>query len=128
MSAALMKSPALTSTPLSVRLPAPGRVVIFTAASALAGLSAASLKPKSAAANVYALSSSVVTVLLAPAGASLTAVTSMLMVLADWIEVHATVDGAAVVLHLEGEAGVARAVGVGHRGEHQLAAGDVGDA
>ena len=78
-----MNSPALTSTPLSVRLPAPGSVVIFTALSALAGLSAASLKPKSAPAKVYAVSSSVVTVLLVPAGASLTAVTLMVIVLAD---------------------------------------------
>ena len=72
----------MTATPLSVRLPAPGRVVIFTASSALAGLSLASLKPKSAVANVYAVSSSVVTVLLAPDGASLTAVTLTVIVLA----------------------------------------------
>ena len=83
MSAALTKSPALTSTPLSVRLPAPDSVAIFTAVSALAGVSAASLKPKSVAANVYTVSSSVLTVLLVPAGASLTAVTSIVMVLAD---------------------------------------------
>src|SRR5207249_4062319 len=35
---------------------------------------------------------------------------------------------AAVVLHLEGEAGVAGPVGVGRRREVELAAGDVGDA
>ena len=57
----------------------------------------------------------VVTVLLVPAGASLTAVTSMVIVLARRIEVDAAVGGAAVVLHLEREAGVGRAVGVGRR-------------
>ena len=52
----------------------------------------------------------------------------MLIVLARLIQVHPAVGGAAVVLHLEGEARVARPVGVGHRGEHQLAARDVGCA
>src|SRR5205823_2325330 len=42
------------------------------------------------------------------------------------VEVDAAVGGAAVVAHLEGEAGVAGAVGVRGRGELQLAAADVG--
>ena len=37
---------------VKVKLPAPGRVVILTASSALAGLSFGSLKPKSAAVKV----------------------------------------------------------------------------
>ena len=50
-----MKSPALTSTPLSVRLPAPGSVVIFTALSALAGAVGGVAEAEvGAAANVYA--------------------------------------------------------------------------
>ncbi len=67
------------------------------------------------------MSSSVVTVLSVPAGASLTEVTLMVIVLARLIEIDAAVGRAAVVLHLEGEAGVARAVGVGRRREHELA-------
>jgi hypothetical protein len=43
-------------------------VVILTAVSALAGLSLVSVKPKSAAAKVYDVSSRVVMVLSAPAG------------------------------------------------------------
>ena len=62
------------------------------------------------------------TVLLAPAGASLTDVTLIVIVFARRVEIDAAVGGAAVVLHLEREAGVAGAVGVGGRGEHQLAA------
>ena len=42
------------------------------------------------------------------------------------IHVHATVGRAAVVLHLEGEASVARSVGIGGRGKRELACGDVG--
>ena len=52
----------------------------------------------------------------------------MVSVLARRVEIDAAVGGAAVVLHLEGEAGVGRAVGVGGRGEHQVAGGDVGRA
>ena len=69
-----------------------------------------------------------VTVLSVPAGASLTAVTLMVIVLADWSRSTPAIGGAAVVLHLEGEGGVARAVGVGRRREHQQAGIDVGDA
>ncbi len=67
-----------------------------------------------------------VTVLLAPAGASLTGVTLTVIVLGDRIEIHAAVGRAAVVLHLEGEAGVARAVGIRGRRELQHAGRDVG--
>src|ERR1051326_8166182 len=67
-----IKSPALTATLLFVRDPAPGNVVIFTASSVFGGLSFGSLKPKSAAVNVYAVSSFVETVLSAPDGGSLT--------------------------------------------------------
>ncbi len=49
-----------------------------------------------------------------------------MIVLGDWIEIDAAVGRAAVVLHLEGEAGVARAVGVGRRRELQHAGRDVG--
>ena len=63
-----------------------------------------------------------VTVLSVPAGASLTEVTLMVIVLAVWSRSDAAVGGAAVVLHLEGEAGVGGAVGVGGRGEDQVAA------
>ena len=69
--------PAVTATPLSFSTPAEaaGSVVIFTASSALAGLSLESLKPKSAALKLRAISSSVVTVLFAPEGAPFTGVT-----------------------------------------------------
>src|SRR5436305_812762 len=51
------------------------RLLVLTAARLLAGLSDRSLKPKSLAANVYSVSSFVVTVLSAPLGASFTAAT-----------------------------------------------------
>src|SRR5947208_838758 len=44
------------------------------------------------------------------------------------VEVDAAIGGAAVVLHLEGEGGIAGATGVGRRREHQQAGIDVGDA
>ena len=47
-----MDCPAVTAMPESLSVPAPGSVVIVTAVNALAGLSEASLKPKSAAVNV----------------------------------------------------------------------------
>ena len=53
---------------------------------------------------MYAVSSSVVTVLSVPAGASLTEVTLIVMRVGRLVEVDAAVGGAAVVLHLEGEA------------------------
>ena len=61
------------------------------------------------------MSSLVVTVLSVPAGASLTAVTLIVIVFGRLVEIDAAVGGAAVVLHLEGERGVASAVGVGRR-------------
>ena len=74
------------------------------------------------------MSSSVVTVLFVPAGASLTAVTLTVIVFAVWIEIDAAVGRAAVVLHLEREARVAGAVGVRGRREPQQAGSDVGAA
>ena len=52
---------------------------------------------------------------------------SMVMVLADRVEVGAAVGGAAIVLHLEGEAGVAYPMGVGERHEFELAGIDICD-
>ena len=72
------------------------------------------------------MSSSVVTVLSVPAGASLTGVDVDGDRVRRRIEIDAAIGRAAVVLHLEGEAGVAGAVGVGRRREHQLAGRDVG--
>src|SRR5437868_4462024 len=67
-----------------LREPSEEEVVILTAAKLLAGLSCASLKPKSAAARVRGVSSLMVMVLLAPSGASFTLVTLKVMVLAAW--------------------------------------------
>ena len=72
----------VTSTPLSLRVPATGSEVMMMALRVLAGESDASAKPKSAAAKVLLPSSSTVIVLLAAVGASLTGVTLMVMVLA----------------------------------------------
>ena len=83
MSATVTVWPAPTAAPLFVRLPAPGSVAIRTAIRLWAGLSLPSLKPKSAALKVYAVSSFVVTVLSVPAGASFTAVTFTVSVLAE---------------------------------------------
>ena len=80
MSASETSWPAVTLTPLSCSVPATGSAVILTAVSALTGESAESVKPKSAAVKMYAVSSSVVTVLFVPTGASLTDVTFTLMV------------------------------------------------
>ena len=60
---------------MSVRLPAAGKVLIFTARSVLAGESLLSVNPKSAAPRIYGASSRVVIVLEVPEGASLTEVT-----------------------------------------------------
>src|SRR5437588_673252 len=75
MSATDTNWPAVTATALLVNEPAPGVVVISTAARALGGVSLGSLKPNSAALKVWVASSSTVTVLSAPAGASLTGLT-----------------------------------------------------
>ena len=52
MSAVVTTWPAVTGTPLRVRLPADGRVVITTAWKLLAGLSLGSLNPKFVVDNV----------------------------------------------------------------------------
>ena len=69
--------PSVTSTPSSSRSPAASRAVTLTLTNPSPS---ASMKPKSAAVNVYASPSSVVTVLFAAVGASFTAVTSTVMV------------------------------------------------
>src|SRR3954469_14245899 len=84
MSAAETSCPAVTTTELFVSDPAPGTVVIFTAASVFAGESLGSVKPKSAAANVFAPSSRIVTVFGVPTGASFTDVTFTVIVFGDW--------------------------------------------
>ena len=80
MSATLTNCPAATAVPLSLSVPAPGSVAIFTAWKALGGVSWGSVNPKSARANVYGVSSSVVTVVAVPTGASLTDRTAMVTV------------------------------------------------
>ena len=51
-SASAIICPIVTATPLSLRVPDAGKVLIFSANSVLAGESLVSLKPKSAAAKV----------------------------------------------------------------------------
>ena len=82
MSAMLMLWPTVTAAPPSVRLPAVGRLDMVTAIKALAGLSFASLNPKSVAAKTQAVSSLVVSVALEPDGASLTGVRLKVIVFA----------------------------------------------
>ena len=72
MSVRLMSSPAPTGLPLSVSAPAAGSVVTTMPARLSAGVSFGSVNPKSEATNVCAVSSTVTTVLSAPAGASFT--------------------------------------------------------
>ncbi len=81
MSAALINWPAVTATLFSLRLPAWGSVAMRTAPRALADASVGSVKPKSLAAKVFVLSSSMVSVASLPAGASLTGVTLTVRVL-----------------------------------------------
>jgi hypothetical protein len=71
MSARLTLWPVVTATLFSLRAPAVGKVVIFTASRELPS---ASLKPKSAAAMTRAASSLRVRVLFVPDGASFTGV------------------------------------------------------
>ena len=83
MSATAIVWPAPTAAPLLVKLPVAGRVAIRTARKLSAGLSPGSLNPKSARVKVMAVSSSVATLPFDPDGASLSAVTSTVSVLAD---------------------------------------------
>ena len=82
-----MMSPAPTGTPVSVSVPAVGSVVMITASNAFAPAvdpeSPGSVKPKSAAASARVPSSVSVTVLFVPAGASLTDVTEIGIVVLD---------------------------------------------
>ena len=80
ISATAIVCPLVTATPLSVRLPAPGSELIFTARSVFAGESFGSPNPKSAAPNRYGVSSGVVTDFEVPEGASLTEVTLIVIV------------------------------------------------
>ncbi len=79
-----MLCPAVTATPLRRSVPAVAMLVIVTAERLLTGASFGSVKPKLAAVKVNVAPSVTVTVLSVPAGASLTEVTSMVMVFADW--------------------------------------------
>ncbi len=80
MSATAMNWPAVTAVPFSFSVPAPGNVVMFTRLNALAGISSGSVNPKSPVANVYAVSSAVVTVVSVPSGGSFTGVTGIVTV------------------------------------------------
>src|SRR5438045_1421811 len=84
MSATVTKSPAATASRLSYRVPWGGRVVIFVERKLSAGLSLGSLKPESLALSVLSLHDALPILLLVPAGASLTEVTLMVIVLAGW--------------------------------------------
>src|SRR5437764_487551 len=81
MSAAETYWPPVTATLLLVRLPAPGSVRISTSISDLSAVVFSSHKPNSDALKVWAVSSSVVTVVSVPDGASLTDVTLMVRML-----------------------------------------------
>ena len=118
--------PAVTATPESVRCPPQGSVVILTAVSALAGLSAgigeAEVGRGEGVRGVFERGDGLV-------GARRRIVDRGHVHghrVGRGIEIDAAVGRAAVVLHLEGEAGVARAVGVGRRRELQVARRDVG--
>ena len=69
MSATETNCPAVTATPLSVRLPMAGKVVILTARKLSGGESKESLKPKSDVENVYGVPCAGVTVFDVPVGA-----------------------------------------------------------
>ena len=86
-------------------MPAAGSVVIFTPAKRVGRAVVRIAEAEVGRGEGVAVSSMVVTVLSVPAGASLTAVTLKVIVLARLVEIDAAVGGAAVVLHLEGEAG-----------------------
>ena len=77
MFAAVTTWPTVTLTPLSFSVPRAGSVVIFTASSEFAPLSAVSYMPKSPVAKLYVASSLMVSVAGEPAGASFTAVIVM---------------------------------------------------
>ena len=94
--------------PSLVSVPAAGSVVIFTVSRLLAGVSFGSLKPKSAVRErVVGVFDRRDRRCCAPVGASLTGVTLTRDRVGRRIEIDAAVGRAAVVLHLEGEAGVA---------------------
>ena len=82
--------------------------------------------PTGAPASSFSAASTGVAALLRT-GASFTGVTLTVIVFGRRVEIHPAIGRAAVVLHLEGEAGVAVAVGIGRRRELQQPASDVGD-
>ena len=74
----------VTSTLLTFNVPTNGRLTILTAPRVFgAGLSIASVRGKSLAAKILLVSSMMVTELFPPVGASLTGVTSIVMVFAE---------------------------------------------
>ena len=77
ISAAAISSPSLTALPLSVKVPAAGRVAMVMWSRLSLSTSA---KLNSLAANVCVASSAIVTVLIAAVGASFTGVTSTVIV------------------------------------------------
>src|SRR5439155_18528 len=85
MSAAETKSPALSAgPPVTARVPAAGRVVILTASREFAGLSLASVKPKSAVAIFYDVSAYHLDLHSFPTRRSSDLLTLTVRVLADW--------------------------------------------
>ena len=74
MSADSISWPTVTATPFKRKVPLAGNVVRITDCMLLAGTSRLSEKPKSAELKVHCVDSAIVTVLLVPVGASLTAV------------------------------------------------------
>ena len=80
MSASNISSPAVTGVPDRLSVPDVGKVVIITEIKLFAGVSFRSLYPKSAALNAKSVSSRVTSVLSVPSGASLTLVTSKVIV------------------------------------------------
>ena len=123
MSASGTDWPALTATPLSVRLPAPGRRADLhrtqSVGRAVVGIAEAEVARHERRRRV---SSSVVTRIVGAARGVVDR--SHIDGHGPWrdIHVHPTVGRAAVVLHLEGEASVARSIGISRRGERKLPA------
>ena len=127
MSATAMIAPAETATPLSVKLPSNGSVVIFTANSELAGESFGSVNPKLATVRLSVVLWAIVTVVDVPTGASLTFLIVTDNTFAVGVEILATIGRAAVVLDLECESGVFGPVRIHRWREDQVARSDVPD-
>ena len=123
-----MNWPVVTATPLRVNVPAPGRVVTFTASRAFAGdvarIAEAKIDGGEDVGGVLVGGHRI--------GGAHRRIVDGVDVDGQrpggGIQIDAAVAGAAVVLDLEGERGIARAIGVGSRGEHKVAGVDVRDA